>query len=129
MRAAIIHSPMHMQVGTWDKPIPSAGEVLISVGATGICAGDIYFYLGKNPYAVYPQICGHEIAGTVIEIGEGVTELQPGTRVAVEPFIGCGKCYPCRIGKSNCCANLEIIGVHRPGGFAEYLIAPASHVH
>jgi L-gulonate 5-dehydrogenase len=49
--------------------------------------------------------------------------------VVVEPFLGCGTCYPCRIGKSNCCANLQIIGVHRPGGYAEYLTAPASHIH
>jgi L-gulonate 5-dehydrogenase len=49
--------------------------------------------------------------------------------VVVEPFLGCGKCYPCRIGKSNCCANLQIIGVHRPGGFAEFVVAPASHIH
>jgi threonine dehydrogenase-like Zn-dependent dehydrogenase len=101
----------------------------MSVGAAGICAGDMYFYLGKNPYAVYPQICGHEIAGIVTELGEGVTGLEPGAPVVVEPFIGCGTCYPCRVGKSNCCMNLRIIGVHQPGGYAEYLTAPANLVH
>jgi threonine dehydrogenase-like Zn-dependent dehydrogenase len=118
-----------MHVGEWQRPEPLAGEVLVAVGATGVCAGDMYFYLGKNPYATYPQVCGHEVAGTVAELGAGVEGLAPGTPVVVEPFLGCGRCYPCRVGKSNCCANLQIIGIHRPGGFAEYVVAPASHIH
>jgi L-gulonate 5-dehydrogenase len=129
MRAAIMKAPFEMEVGSWDTPRPGVGEVLVSVGAAGICAGDMYFYLGKNPYAVYPQICGHEIAGTVVEVGQDVTGFEPDTAVVVEPFIGCGHCYPCRVGKSNCCMNLTIIGVHRPGGYAEFLTAPAELVH
>jgi threonine dehydrogenase-like Zn-dependent dehydrogenase len=124
-----MNAPFEMEVGSWETPRPGPGEVLVSVGAAGICAGDIYFYLGKNPYAIYPQICGHEIAGVVAELGEGVTGLEVGAKVVVEPFIGCGACYPCRIGKSNCCMKLQIIGVHRPGGYADYLTAPASLVH
>lgn len=129
MRAAIMHAPHAMSIGAWETPRPAAGEILVSVAAAGICAGDMYFYLGKNPYAVYPQICGHEIAGVVAELGEGVTGPALGTPVVVEPFLGCGHCYPCRVGKSNCCQNLRIIGVHQPGGYADYLTAPASHVH
>ncbi len=129
MRAAVMHAPHQMNVETWETPRPAAGEILVSVTAAGICAGDMYFYLGKNPYAVYPQICGHEIAGVVAALGEGVTEPAPGTPVVVEPFLGCGTCYPCRVGKSNCCQNLRIIGVHQPGGYADYVTAPASHVH
>ena len=129
MRAAIIDAPFEMHVGAWETPQAGPGDVLISVGAAGVCAGDMYFYLGKNPYARYPQVCGHEIAGVVVDVGQDVAGLEPGTQVVVEPFIGCGSCYPCRIGKSNCCMNLQIIGVHRPGGFAEYLTAPAKNVH
>jgi L-gulonate 5-dehydrogenase len=129
MRAVIMDAPGAMRVGEWATPQPGPGEVLVSVAAAGVCAGDMYFYLGKNPYASYPQICGHEIAGVVAAAGDGVTGLAPGTPVVVEPFLGCGRCYPCRVGKSNCCANLQIIGVHRPGGFAEQLVAPATHIH
>ena len=129
MRAAVMNAPHEMVVTTWATPRPGPGEVLVQVGAAGICAGDMYFFLGKNPYAVYPQICGHEIAGTVVELGEGVDGPAPGTPVVVEPFVGCGHCYPCRVGKSNCCANLRIIGVHTPGGYAEWLTAPATHIH
>jgi threonine dehydrogenase-like Zn-dependent dehydrogenase len=129
MQAAIIHAPGQMDIEQWTKPQPDAGEVLVAVGAAGLCAGDMYFYLGKNPYAQYPQICGHEIAGTVVGIGSNVSDSLIGTRVAVEPFISCGKCYPCRIGKGNCCTNLQIIGVHKPGGFADYVVAPASLIY
>ncbi len=129
MQAVIMNAPFDITVGEWETPRPGPGEVLVEVGAAGICAGDMYFYLGKNPYAVYPQICGHEIAGRVAGVGEGVSGLEQGTPVVVEPFIGCGNCYPCSIGKSNCCTNLRIIGVHQPGGYAEYLTAPVDLVH
>ena len=129
MRAAIMRAPFDMVVDSWETPQPKPGEIRVLVGAAGICAGDQYFYLGKNPYAVYPQIAGHEIAGVVEQIGEGVDGPAVGTQVVVEPFIGCGKCYACRVGKSNCCSNLRIIGVHSPGGYAEYVTAPATHVH
>jgi L-gulonate 5-dehydrogenase len=129
MRAVIMNAPREVEVTTWETPRPAPGEVLVSVGAAGICAGDMYIYQGKNPYAVYPIIAGHEIAGAVLEVGESVTGFEPGMPVVVEPFIGCGACYPCRIGKSNCCAHLTILGVHKPGGYAEYVVAPAKNVH
>lgn len=129
MRAVIMNAPRRLEVGTWTTPQAAAGEAVIAVGAAGICAGDLYLYLGKNPYAEYPQIGGHEIAGTIAAVGEGVVDLDVGMRVVVEPFIGCGHCYPCRVGKANCCTNLRIIGVHVAGGFAEYVAVPAMNVH
>lgn len=118
MRAAIFDAPKSMHVGDRKTPEPGPGEVLVKVRAAGICAGDMYIFQGKNPYAKYPVIGGHEICG---EIG--------GKLVVVEPFVGCGKCYPCRIGKPNCCANLKVLGVHSDGGYADYMVAPATHIH
>jgi 2-desacetyl-2-hydroxyethyl bacteriochlorophyllide A dehydrogenase len=129
MKAVIMHAPRELEVGSWEMPRPGPGEALVSVAATGICAGDMYVYTGKNPYVVYPQICGHEIAGTVVAVGDGVAEYAAGDRVVVEPFIGCGECYPCRVGKPNCCMKLVIIGMHVPGGFADYLTAPAANLY
>lgn len=129
MRATIMHTPRDMRVGTWETPHPGPGEALISIKAAGICAGDMHIFLGRSPYARYPLICGHEMAGVVIEVGGNVRGIEPGTSVAVEPFISCGSCYPCRIGKNNCCTKLQIMGVTRPGGYAEYLTAPSSNVH
>ena len=129
MKAAVFDKPFGMHVGDWETPSLTPGEVLVSVQATGICAGDMYIYLGKNPYAEYPIIGGHEIAGVIADIAPDVKNLARGTAVVVEPFLGCGKCYPCRTGKSNCCANLQIIGIHRAGGFAQFVKAPATHIH
>jgi len=111
-----------------DVPAPVAvsGEVLVRPVATGLCAGDLYIFTGKNPYVSYPRIGCHEIAGVL----ETATDTLPvGTPVVVEPFIGCGHCYPCRVGKPNCCAYLRIVGVHQDGGFADRVVVPATHVH
>lgn len=129
MQSAVIAAPQQITMESTPIPTPAPGEVLVRVRASGVCTGDLYIYLGKNPYARYPIVGGHEIAGIVEALGAAVNGIQAGERVVVEPFIGCGDCYPCRIGKSNCCAKLRIIGVHRPGGFAEYLVAPAKNLH
>lgn len=75
-----------------------------------------------------PRIGCHEIAGVVEGYGPDAHGLAPGTRVVVDPFIGCGRCYPCRVGKRNCCANLTILGVQREGGIAEFVTAPAGNL-
>jgi L-gulonate 5-dehydrogenase len=99
------------------------------VKAAGLCAGDLYIYTGKNPYVSYPRIGCHEIAGVVESYGPGAGGPAVGTRVVVDPFIGCGHCYPCRVGKRNCCANLTIVGVHREGGFADFVSAPVGNLN
>ena len=129
MKAAILDAPERIRVGDWETPRPGPGEALIAVEAAGVCAGDLYLYQGKHPYGIYPQIAGHEIAGRIVEPGDGVSGLAAGSPVVVEPFIGCGECYPCGIGRSNCCTNLKIIGVHLPGGFAEFVTAPERLIH
>ena len=118
MKAAVFDGPKAMHVGDWEMPRAEVDEVMVKVRAAGICAGDMYIFQGKNPYAAYPVIGGHEICGEV-----------DGKLVVVEPFVGCGRCYPCRIGKSNCCAKLKVLGVHCDGGYAEYMTAPARNIH
>ncbi len=129
MRAAVFDEPFALRVTEAAKPAPGPGEALVRVRAAGVCAGDLYIYTGRNPYVSYPRIGCHEIAGVVEAYGEGAAGPPVGSRVVVDPFIGCGRCYPCRIGKRNCCANLTIIGVHREGGFADYVAAPAGNLN
>jgi L-gulonate 5-dehydrogenase len=128
MRAAIFDKPGVLRISEAPKPEPAAGEALVSVKAAGLCAGDLYIYTGKNPYVSYPRIGCHEIAGRVEAYGPGGSGPAIGSRVVADPFIGCGRCYPCRIGKRNCCANLTIVGVHREGGFADFVTVPASNL-
>jgi len=124
MEAAVFSAPFGLAMHERERPRPGPGEALVRVDAAGLCAGDLYIYLGKNPYVSYPRVGGHEIAGHVEALGPDTIGPKAGTRVVVEPFLGCGHCYPCRIGKPNCCANLRIIGAHQDGGFADYVIAP-----
>src|SRR5579875_1363665 len=114
-----------------DVPCPSPGpdEVLVRMKAAGICGSDVHFYDGSNPYANYPQIFGHELAGVIQAVGENVKQRKVGERVVVEPAVSCGRCYPCRIGKPNACANIDMIGSVRAGGFADSLTVPEHHVH
>ena len=129
MDAAVFAAPFTLAMEQRPRPEPAIGEALIDVEAAGLCAGDLYIYLGKNPYVTYPRIGGHEIAGRVAALGPDTAGPAVGTRVVVEPFIGCGHCYPCRVAKPNCCTNLRIIGVHREGGFADQLTAPVNRLH
>lgn len=129
MRAAIFDAPFSIRMAEAPKPEPQPGEVLVRVRAAGLCAGDLYIYTGKNPYVSYPRIGCHEISGVVEAYGPGSSGPPIGTRVVVDPFIGCGRCYPCRVGKRNCCANLAIVGVHREGGFADFVTAPAGNLN
>jgi len=129
MKAAIFDAPHQMHIGQWECPTPGPDDVLVSVKAAGICAGDLYIYWGKNPYAKYPIIGGHEICGAVEAVGSNVVRFKQGQLVVIEPFLSCGHCYPCRVGKPNCCEKIKIIGVHLAGGYAEYVVAPSTHIH
>lgn len=128
MQAAIFDAPFQLRLADVPQPRPGPGEALVAVRAAGLCAGDLAIYTGKNPYAGYPRIGCHEIAGVVEAYGPGGGGPGLGSRVVVDPFVGCGACYPCRIGKRNCCARLSILGVHRDGGFADWVAVPAANL-
>jgi NADPH2:quinone reductase len=114
-----------------DVPTPSPGEdsVLIRVGACGICGSDLHTSDIKDFELPYPYVPGHEVAGAVVEVGDSVEGIEPGDHVVVQPLITCGWCPPCRRGQVNLCRHPNVIGLHRPGGFAEYLTAPAENVY
>ncbi len=103
---------------------PSEGEIAIQVMRAGICGSDIHILHGSNPFVTYPRIIGHEFAGIVTALGSGVSGLSVGDHVVADPVISCGYCHPCRIGRSNVCANLQVIGVHRDGGFRSTAVIP-----
>jgi 2-desacetyl-2-hydroxyethyl bacteriochlorophyllide A dehydrogenase len=129
MKALVLEAPQQLKVGEWPTPRCGASDVLIRPIAAGICAGDMQHYGGRNPYTKYPLVCGHEVCGEVVEVGGEVTRFKRGELVVIEPVVGCGKCHACRHGKSNCCMNFCLIGLHRPGGYAELCVAPEANVH
>lgn len=129
MKAAVAYGPRDIRLTQVPQPQPSAGEVRLDVTAVGICGSDIHLFRGDHPYRVFPLIYGHEVAAIVSEIGLDVAGLRIGDPVVVEPLLTCGACYPCRIGRHNCCVNLQVIGVHRDGGLAQSVVVPASRVY
>lgn len=108
-----------------EKPVPGQGEALIKVRSAGICGSDIGAFRGTNPLVTYPRIIGHEIAGEIISIPENKKELKAGDHVIVDPYMYCGACYPCSLGRTNCCEDLKVLGVHVDGGMSEYFTHPA----
>lgn len=119
-----VGEPHDLRVGEGDAPRPGPGEVTIRVRRAGICGSDMHILHGSNPFAVYPRVIGHEFAGVIEALGAGVSSLAMGDHVVADPVISCGTCYPCRIGRSNVCAKLEVIGVHRDGGFRAIAVVP-----
>jgi len=106
---------------------PARGEVRISVGACGICGTDAHFVAGEFPGMSWPLTLGHEIAGKIAEIGDGVEEFKVGDRVAVGWFGGnCNHCTQCRKGQFIYCLNGKVPSLHYPGGYAESVTVPVS---
>lgn len=115
-----------LQLVTRPLPKPGRGEVRVKVQACGVCHSDSIAKDGLFPNVPYPIVPGHEIAGVVDEVGEGVVGWPVGTRVGVGWFGGhCGHCEPCRRGELVDCRNLKIPGVTYDGGYAEAMVAPA----
>ncbi len=125
MTAVVVEKPHLLSIRPAPAEAPGAGEVLVRVRRAGICGSDLHIFHGTNPFAKYPRVIGHEFAGEIAAVGPGVAGFSLGDRVVVDPVVACGHCYPCRIGRPNVCANLEVMGVHRDGGFRDTLAVPA----
>lgn len=121
-----MEKPWNIEISDVQMPKPKEGEALLRVKSAGICGSDIGAFRGTNGLVSYPRIIGHEIAGEVISIPENNKNgIKPGDRVIVDPYLYCGHCYPCSIGRTNCCVDLKVLGVHVDGGMAEYFCHPA----
>nr|MDR2741027.1 zinc-binding alcohol dehydrogenase family protein [Treponema sp.] len=130
MKIGIVEQPRVLTIAERDIPVvKDSDDVLVKVKRVGICGSDIHIFHGKNPFAVYPRVWGHEFTGEIVETGGGVREVSSGDHVVVEPIIFCGHCYACRQGRGNVCEQLKVMGVHIDGGCQEYVLVPASNVH
>jgi 2-desacetyl-2-hydroxyethyl bacteriochlorophyllide A dehydrogenase len=130
MDAILLERPQSFVRTQLPEPAqPGPGEALVKVHRVGICGSDISGYLGKMPFYSYPRIPGHELGVEVLAVGEGVTNVRPGDRCAVEPYMNCQQCYPCKIGRGNCCKNLKVLGEHTDGGMRPRFVLPARKLH
>ena len=130
MKTFVLEQPGRFAGGDTAPPgSPGPGDVLVQVLMVGVCGTDLHAFEGSQPFFNYPRILGHELAVEVIQAGEGVTGLKSGDQCAVDPYMACGECVACRLGRTNCCAKLSVIGVHTDGGMRDRILLPATHLH
>ena len=128
MKAIVCEKPWQLKMKEVGLPEVKPGEALIRVRRVGICGTDLHAFKGEQPYFTYPRVLGHEISGEVAEVGKNAYGFKQGDRVAVIPYLECGKCIACRMGKTNCCTRLNLFGIQRDGGMSEYLSVPLDHL-
>ena len=120
MKALLLEKPQSFRpIEVAEPPEPGPGEALVRIHRIGICGTDYGGFLGKMPFYSYPRIPGHELGVEVLAVGAGVTNVRPGDRCAVEPYLNCQKCYSCRRGLTNCCEHHQTLGVMCDGGMRE----------
>lgn len=128
MLTVVCETPGRLRAEDRPVPVPAGGEVLLRVKRVGVCGTDLHIFAGRQPYLNYPRVMGHELSGTVAEAPRG-SRLAAGDTVYVMPYLSCGHCVACRVGRTNCCVHLQVLGVHRDGAFTEYLCVPEPFVH
>jgi (R,R)-butanediol dehydrogenase/meso-butanediol dehydrogenase/diacetyl reductase len=130
MKAAVLTAYNRVEWKEVARPACKNGEVLIRVSFASICGSDQHIFTGEfHPRTRTPMIMGHEFAGTVAEVGEGVTGFLPGEMVTVDPIIWCGECPACKLGHYPACTNLRIVGVDLNGGFAQFISVEPSMLY
>ncbi|HTP88828.1 MAG TPA: galactitol-1-phosphate 5-dehydrogenase [Bryobacteraceae bacterium] len=134
MRALVLAEYKRLELTEMPAPVAGPGEILLRVVACGICGSDVHGFDGSTGRRIPPIVMGHEAAGTVVALGEGVTGFAEGDRVTFDSTVYCGGCAYCRRGLMNLCDNRQIIGVSTPdfrrhGAFSEYVAVPARIVY
>ncbi|THF82173.1 zinc-dependent alcohol dehydrogenase [Cohnella fermenti] len=137
MRALVWHGPQVLALEETKRPEPGPGELLLRVDAVGICGSELEGYRGHSAVRQAPLVMGHEFAGTVVAVGTSVgaeplaagagsgADSLLGRRVVVNPLLACGVCPRCLEGRPNVCRQRRIVGIHRPGAFADYVTVPS----
>jgi 2-desacetyl-2-hydroxyethyl bacteriochlorophyllide A dehydrogenase len=129
MLQVVLEKPGRLVLAESAPPTPRPGEALVRVRRVGICGTDFHAFEGQQPYFTYPRILGHEIAVEIAEVGPNGRGLRPGDRCAIEPYVSCGHCHACRIGKKNCCETFATLGVHTDGALREWMSLPVEFLH
>ena len=126
MKAMVLRGPRELRLAEVERPAVGHNEVLVRVTHSGVCGTDLHIYEGAIPVQ-HPLIMGHEMIGEVVDGGDAT--LHKGDRVIVDPAVYCGMCLNCRTGQTSLCPNGSLVGRDSNGGFADYYVAPRSHVY
>jgi threonine dehydrogenase-like Zn-dependent dehydrogenase len=129
MLRVILNEPGALQAVDVREPEAAPGEALLRIRRIGVCGTDLHAYRGRQPFFSYPRVLGHELGAEIIQVGENSRRLKAGDKVAVEPYLSCGECRACRMGRTNCCTSLQVMGVHCDGGMQELYAVPARLLH
>jgi len=128
MKIVYVQSSGQIELAEVDRPVPKKGEALLKIKYCGICGSDVLTYTGKHFFASYPRVPGHEFSAEIVQIEKNDLGFERGMIVSANPYFNCGKCYPCRNGKVNCCEHNETMGVQRDGAFAQYITMPIERI-
>jgi 2-desacetyl-2-hydroxyethyl bacteriochlorophyllide A dehydrogenase len=123
MRALLCPRPGELTLVERPEPKAAPRSALVRLRRAGVCGTDLHIFEGTQPYFAYPRVIGHELSGEVEAVGED-GRFQVGQRVAIIPYLYCGRCVACRRGKTNCCQTLDVLGVRSDGGMADFLCVP-----
>ena len=121
MRQILLKAPGELVERQVNSPRPSGGEALLRIRRVGVCGSDFHALAGRHPAYTYPRVLGHELAGEVVEVGPNEAGIKVGDRCAIDPYVSCGACAPCKLGRTNCCERLRVMGIHMDGGMQALL--------
>lgn len=124
MKYIVCQKPGEFLLKEKEAPTRKENEALLQINKVGICGTDFHAYAGNQAFFTYPRILGHELASEVLEIGDNKKGIKAGDKVVVMPYVSCGKCIACRNGKTNCCTNISVLGVHGDGGMQQQIVVP-----
>jgi 2-desacetyl-2-hydroxyethyl bacteriochlorophyllide A dehydrogenase len=127
MKAILCSEPGRLTLIDRPEPVRGEGDVLVRIRRVGMCGTDYHIYHGDQPYLTYPRVIGHELSGEVVEAPKE-SAFTSGDRVAIEPYLYCGRCRACARGLTNCCQSLRVLGVHQDGGLCEFVSVPERNV-
>ena len=125
MKYIVCEEPGTFLIKEKEFPVRKENEALLKVNKVGICGTDLHAYSGNQAFFTYPRILGHELACEVVEIDSNSQGIKAGDKVVVMPYLSCGTCVACRNGKTNCCTNIAVLGIHTDGGMQEQITVPS----
>ncbi|RKS52222.1 2-desacetyl-2-hydroxyethyl bacteriochlorophyllide A dehydrogenase [Paracoccus pantotrophus] len=128
MKALVCVEPGRLERTERPRPDAKPGHIRIRIGHIGICGTDYHIYGGQQPFLNYPRVMGHELSGRAVEASSD-GRIAAGDLVVVNPYMTCGACHACAIGKPNCCENIAVLGVHADGGMCEEIVVPEANAY